>query len=116
MIRELNVLGRRTREIDDAVRIVGEAVVHRHIDRASVLVVLHFDHGAERQVVVRCGPALRLINGTGGGVMARIMIRNVGGITTHFIGGFGAAGQQSGQRDGKESKKRGVFHDLLFGE
>ena len=46
--------------------------------------------------------------------MACIVVRYIGGISARFIGGLGAAGQQSGQRDGKESKKLGIFHDLLF--
>lgn len=109
------MLGRCARKIDDAVRIVGEAVVYRHIDRAAIGVVLHLDHGAEWQGVVSGSPALGLINRSGGGVMARVVIRDVGGVATHLIGGLGAACQQGEKGEGKESKKRGIVHDLRRG-
>ena len=115
MVRKLNVLGCGTREIDDAIRIVGKAVIHRHIDRAAIAVVLHLDHGAEGQGVVSGSPALGLINRSGGGVMARVVIRDVGGVATHLIGGLGAACQQGEKGEGKESKKRGIVHDLRHG-
>ena len=113
VIGNLNVLCCRTGKIDDPVRIIGESIVHGYVHCSAVGVVLHLDHGSEGQVVVRCGPALGLINRPRSGVMPRIVIRDVGGISPRFISGLGAAGQQSWQRDDKESKKLGIFHDLL---